>query len=117
MTPAQASIHFLITKPRPGTGPGVSEQLVITAPGDGAHVCHFFVATGTVSPSGTRVTGQLLNSNGDVVANSSGTTNQNSWSCGFQIPANVAAGTPLQLVINTNPPGTGDSVNVVVGQC
>jgi hypothetical protein len=96
----------------------IVEQLIIRTPCDGCHVCHSFVATGTVDPSGTQVTGKLLNTSGGLVANSTGcTTNQNAWSCAFQVPAGVAAGTTLLLVVNTNPPGTGDHLRVVVDAC
>jgi hypothetical protein len=99
-------------------------SLNIGNPTSGGKVCHMFGASGTVTPSGTAVTGKILDQNGNPLLDSNGnpivgrcTTVGTNWICQFTLPSSLAAGTSIQVEVDSASPSQSDSVGAQVDNC
>jgi hypothetical protein len=99
--------------------PRVTQELRVGTPMDMMHVCPIFMATGTVSPSGTSVFGSILSSDGStlIAGPFPGTTSGNQWACLLQVPTSAPGSTALLLEVDTAPPVQRAQVNIIVDDC
>jgi hypothetical protein len=108
------TIKSLTSPKRQPAGP-VQRDVGVTGPSDGDPVCHDFGASGTIDPAGTKVTGQVLDQNGTVLANGTCVTRGTLWECSFSLPATVPAGTNIEVSIQST--AGNASVDAQVDNC